>query len=335
MNKKVLIVINTGTPDAPEPGAVRRFLSEFLNDRRVIDLPWLIRKVLVNIVIVPFRSPVSTFKYRALWTVKGSPLLVNLNNLVSKLSTRLKDDYIVFGAMRYGNPSLRKVLEEARTLSPGRIIIFPLYPHYASSTTGSVYENVSDLIKRWEIIPEVILAGQFYSHPSFLESVADQVRKYDFSGYDHILFSYHGLPERQIKKVHPEIDFKACNCVTEFPPHGSFCYRATCYETTRLLAGKLALSSGSYSTSFQSRLTNRWLAPFTDNVLRELAYGGKKKVLVVAPSFASDCLETLQEIGEEYGLLFRSAGGNQLDLVRSLNDEDRWVEAIVEIAGLQ
>jgi protoporphyrin/coproporphyrin ferrochelatase len=334
MARRVLIIVNTGTHDGPDVRNVRRFLSEFLNDSRVIDLPWLLRKFLVNIIIVPFRAGKSSLKYRKLWTLEGSPLLVNLEKLVVKLQDRIKDEYIVKGAMRYGNPSLKKVLEDVVKELPDSVTVFPLYPHYASSTTGSVNELTMKVLCNKVALPEIKISGQFYNHPSYLESVVSGVNKYELSAYDHILFSYHGLPLRQIMKIHPEKYCITCNCTLEFPADCNLCYKAACYETTRLLADKLQLSSGIYSTSFQSRLSGNWLSPFTDDRLRELAVSGSKKVLVVAPSFTADCLETIMEIGEEYSDHFRSYGGHQLDLVPSLNDDDKWADAIIKIEGL-
>jgi protoporphyrin/coproporphyrin ferrochelatase len=334
MTRKVLMIVNTGTPDSPSVKDVRRFLSEFLNDRLVIDLPWLIRKFLVNIIIVPFRATRSSRKYSKLWTETGSPLLINMEKLVNKLRLRLNDKYEVIGAMRYGNPSLKKVLENLSMDSPASVVVFPLYPHYASSTTGSVNELTISVLSGLEIIPELKIVKQYYDHPMYLESVVLQVRKFNLSAYDHILFSYHGLPMRQIQKIHPEKDCISCNCTMELPAGCDLCYRATCYDTTRLLAGKLLLPHGKYSTSFQSRLSRNWLSPFTDNVLKNLAVSGCRRVLVVAPSFTADCLETLTEIGEEYNAQFRSYGGDHLDLVPGLNDDDKWAESIIEIAGL-
>lgn len=334
MTRKVLIIVNTGTPDSPSVKDVRRYLYEFLNDKHVIDLPWLIRKFLVNIIIVPFRAHRSSLKYRRLWTGEGSPLLINLEKLVNKLRNRLNGKYEVIGATRYGSPSLKKVLEDFSGVPPYSVVVFPLYPHYASSTTGSVNELTMSVLKDHETIPDLKIIGQYYDHPMYLESVVWQVRKFDLSYYEHILFSYHGLPLRQVQKIHPEKDCSSCNSMEMLPSDCKHCYRASCYETTRLLAGKLQLSNEKYSTSFQSRLSRNWLSPFTDNVLKKLAVSGSRRVLVVAPSFTADCLETLTEIGEEYNALFRSYGGDQLDLVPALNYDDKWADAIIEIAGL-
>jgi ferrochelatase len=332
--KKVLILINTGTPDSPGVRSVRRYLSEFLNDSRVIDIPWLLRKLLVNLIIVPFRAPVSARKYRKLWTETGSPLLLNLENLVSRVQILLKDEYEVISAMRYGNPSLQNALEYAGRISPEQITIFPLYPHYASSTTGSVNEYVLGKIRKWDIIPVVKLTGQFYSHPAYTEAMISHLRAYDPVSYDHVLFSYHGLPLSHIERIHPGTDCSKCSCDKLFPAECNMCYKATCYATTRSLADKLNLSPGKFSTSFQSRLTRSWLEPFTDTVLIDLAGNGKKKVLVVAPSFVADCLETIIEIDEEYRTLFMKEGGEEFIVAKSLNDNDLWAKAIIQICDL-
>ncbi|MBK7134306.1 MAG: ferrochelatase [Bacteroidales bacterium] len=334
MANKVLLIVNTGTPDKPEVKEVRRFLSEFLNDKRVIDLPWLLRKILVNLIIVPFRAPKSTKLYKRLWTGEGSPLLNNLKKLETGIQLRLKDRYNVMGVMRYGTPSLRETLNLMKNNPPEELVVFPLFPHYASSTTGSVIELTAGIVKNWNVIPELRFVGQFYSRPEYLDAMADHIFKYDPDKYDHILFSYHGLPLRHIHSVHPERDCRDCNCGEKFPDDGAFCYKATCYETTRLLLAKLKLPSDKVSTSFQSRLTKKWLSPFTDETLIKLARSGRKRVLVIAPSFVADCLETTIEIKEEYLNLFKSEGGQELTVVESLNGSDEWAKTLIDIADI-
>jgi len=331
--KKFLILINTGTPDEAKVGAVRRYLSEFLNDRRVIDIPWLFRKLLVNLIIVPFRAPVSTRKYSGLWTDNGSPLLYNMNNLVDKVRAGINGEYEVIGAMRYGNPSLESALEYIRSLTPEEIIILPLFPHYASSTTGSVNEYLINKVRRWDLIPAIRLVGQFYSHPAYIDAMISHLRTYDPKSYDHVLFSYHGLPISHIERIHPGTDCSSCSCDKLFPAECPMCYKATCYATTRSLADKLNLSPGKFSTSFQSRLTRRWLEPFTDGVLINLARSGKNKVLVIAPSFVADCLETIVEIDEEYRAIFEKEGGKEFIMAKSLNDNDEWAKALIQITS--
>lgn len=327
-------MVNTGTPDKPEVKEVRRFLSEFLNDKRVIDLPWLFRKILVNLIIVPLRAPKSTKLYKRLWTINGSPLLHNLNNLVTTVQSRLKDRYKVIGVMRYGKPSLSEVLQKMKNNPPDELIVFPLYPHYASSTTGSVLELTADNLKTWDKVPELKNIGQFYSHPEYLNAMADHIMKYGPDKFDHVLFSYHGLPLSHIQKIHPETDCSKCTCDKNFPVNGAMCYKAVCYETTRLLAAKLNLTNENLSTSFQSRLTKKWLDPFTDETLIHLARSGRKKVLIIAPSFIADCLETTIEIKEEYHTLFKEQGGEEIITVESLNDNDNWADSLIRIAEL-
>jgi len=334
MANKVLLIVNTGTPDKPEVKDVRNFLSEFLNDKRVIDLPWLLRKVLVNLIIVPFRAPKSTKLYKRLWTGEGSPLLYNLKKLETGIQLRLKDRYNVIGVMRYGSPSLRETINSMKNDPPEELVVFPLFPHYASSTTGSVIELTAGIVKYWNVIPEIRFVGQFYSRPEYLDTMADHIIKYDPDKYDHILFSYHGLPLSHIQSVHPDRDCKECKCWEIFPEDGAFCYKATCFETTRLLSAKLKLPSDKISTSFQSRLTKKWLSPFTDETLIKLARSGRKRVLVIAPSFVADCLETTIEIKEEYMSLFKNEGGEELTLVEGLNSNDNWPDALIRLADM-
>jgi ferrochelatase len=247
----------------------------------------------------------------------------------------VENEYRVLGAMRYGNPSLQAIMRTLEREIPEQIIVFPLYPQYASSTTGSVTDFIMNEIRTWNIIPDIRILGQFYYQPVFIDAVADKVRKYDPDSFDHILFSYHSLPLRHLQKIHPEVDCNQCNCHAELPEYGSFCYRAACYETTRLLTEKLNLDQAKYSTSFQSRLSKNWLAPFTDSRLKELAHAGKRRVLVVAPSFVGDCLETLIEIKEEYCKMFQEEGGEMLVLTECLNDNDSWAEAVIRIVKLK
>ena len=335
MNRRALLLINTGTPDTPAVKDVRRFLSQFLNDGRVIDLPWLSRKILVNLIIVPFRAPRSAALYRKLWTDNGSPLLINLEKLVAVLQEKVGGSYDVFGAMRYGNPSLEKIFRQVAGAGYDEIIIFPLFPQYASSTTGSVHEFVMKLASGLNVIPSLRFISQYFQNPVFIEAWAENIRKYSPENHDHILFSYHSLPIRQVERTHPEVTVASCNCEVNMPEHRRHCYRAASYETTRLIAASLGLNEGTYSTAFQSRLTGKWLSPFTDQVLQKLAAEGKRKVLVAAPSFTADCLETVIEIGDEYKHLFRQAGGSELVMVPSLNDSPLWVSAIADIAGLK
>ena len=329
--KKAIVLVNTGTPDQPTTGAVRRYLFQFLNDKRIIDIPWLLRKMLVNLIIVPFRAPRSAKKYQQLWTDEGSPLLIHLKNLTAKLQKTLPKNYRVYGTMRYGNPSLKKTLKTLRSQNKEEIIIVPLYPQYATSTTESVADVVNQIFKGTDEEPRIHFVRQFYNHPAFINAFTERIRSYKPETYDHIVFSYHGLPLRQIDKMHPGIKNHACPCTEELPVHGQYCYKATCYQTTRLLAARLALKPNDYTTVFQSRLTKNWLRPFTDEKLIALAKRGKKRILIVAPAFVADCLETIMELSVEYTALFKKHGGEKLTLVESLNSKDHWVQALAEM----
>jgi protoporphyrin/coproporphyrin ferrochelatase len=331
MNKKALLLVNVGTPDKPEKKHVRRYLFQFLNDRYVIDLPWLLQKVLVNFIIIPFRVSKSTRLYKKLRTDKGFPLLVYLREIANKVQNLLDDDYFVIPAMRYGNPNLKKAIQEIKSKNPEEIVVLPLYPQYATSTTLSVIHKTKYYVNKLKINSPIHFIEQFYDHPAFIKAFAEQIQKYHPGDYDHILFSYHGLPIRQINKIHPYISAESCTCEQFMPEQGKYCYKATCFETTRLLVKHLKIPENKCSIGFQSRLTKKWMSPFTDDLLKALAARGIKKVLMVAPSFVADCLETIVEIGIEYRKIFLEHGGETLDLVESLNSSDIWAHGIREI----
>ena len=327
-----VLLVNLGTPDSPSVKDVRRYLFEFLNDPRVIDIPAIARFFLVNFIIVPFRAPKSAKIYKQLWTENGSPILIYGNSLKEKLQMELGDEFDVKLAMRYQNPGLESVLAEMEKQNYKKIIVLPLFPHYASASTGSVIEKVMELISKWWIIPELKFINQFYDDSGFINTIVERAKKYTLTDYDHILFSYHGLPVRQVDKVYG--DGTLCSehdCEKEINEENKFCYKATCYETTKLLAQKLNIPKEKYTVCFQSRLNKNWLEPFTDEVIIKLAKKGSKKLLVFSPAFVADCLETTVEIGIEYQKLFEENGGEKIQLVESLNDHPMWVTALKEI----
>jgi ferrochelatase len=332
--KEAVLLINLGTPDAPTPPKVRKYLTQFLNDRRVIDISALGRFILVNLIIVPFRSFKSSKLYQAIWTKEGSPLLLNSIALKEKLQQQLGNNYTVELAMRYQQPSIKHVLEALRKQRPSKIHILPLYPQYASSSTGSTLEEVFSLIKGWEVIPSLNIVSKFYDHPEFVKALLAEGAKHDIAAYDHILFSYHGLPERQIRKASAHYGGDTCQmgaCCNSITKNNQYCYRANCFETTRQLVKALNIPEGKYTSAFQSRLDDKWLKPFSDKVIEELAKKGAKKVLVFSPAFVADCLETAYEIGTEYDEIFKHHGGEKVTLVGSLNDSDEWVKALEQI----
>ncbi len=330
-NFKALILVNTGTPQSPKVNDVRKYLFQFLNDKRIIDIPWVLRKILVNLIIVPFRAPKSAKLYKRLWTKKGSPLLINLNSLVQKTQKKMDGEFDVFGAMRYGEPSFKKLFNSLKSKNYSEITIMPLYPQYATSTTESIADIINQSLTNWKTKPYIHFVRQFYNHPGFIKAFASRIAEYNPQEFDHVIFSYHGLPLRQVNKMHPGIKSATCPCTEQLPKHGQYCYKATCYETTRLLANAIGLKSQQYTTTFQSRLSKNWLQPFTDEKLIQMAKEGKKRILIAAPSFVADCLETTIELGKENHDLFLENGGKNLSLVESLNDMDAWVDGIDQI----
>jgi len=329
--RTAIILANVGTPEAPKVHKVYTYLTQFLNDPRVIDIPWLFRKLLVNLIIIPFRVWNSTKLYKMLWTEKGSPLLYLTESLAGKLEARLGENHKAFVAMRYGKPALKDVVQQIQEGKFDEVVIVPMFPQYASSTTGTATDEILKQMSKWNVIPSIRFMGQFYDHPAYLDAFVKQVRQYNLDDYDHFIFSYHGLPDRHVNKVHPNISVQNCNCEETMQEHGAYCYKATCYETTKLLAERLQLAKDKYTVAFQSRLDKNWLTPFSDKVVIDLAKSGKKKVLVFAPSFVTDCLETIIEIGVEYEELFKENGGETLHLAEALNDADVWVEGLKEM----
>lgn len=332
--KTALLLLNLGTPDSPKKTDVRKYLTQFLNDERVIDIPWISRTLLVNGVIVPFRAGNSSKLYKAIWDDKtGSPLLKHTVDLQKKLQAAVGEDITVEMAMRYQSPSMESVLERMKKEGYHKIIVFPLFPQYASSSTGSALQRFMEIVSKWWVIPEIKMISQYYDHQDYLNCVVNRGKKYNIADYDHVVFSYHGLPERQVDKVYTDGSLcKDHHCETELDDSNYYCYKAGCYQTTKDIVSKLNIPEGKYTLSFQSRLDDKWLKPFSDKVIEELAKKGAKNILVFSPAFTADCLETIYEIGTEYQEIFHAHGGNKVQLVESLNSGDDWVEAIKKIA---
>jgi ferrochelatase len=336
MSKRIgVLLINLGTPDSPRVNDVRSYLSQFLNDPRVIDIPWLWRKLLVNFAIVPFRAPKSAKIYEKLWTANGSPLLYYGLTVQRLLQQALGPPYDVHLAMRYKNPSIPEVLREMRKRNFSKIIVLPMFPHYASSSTGSALDEVMRNMRTWWVIPESKFISQYYDHPLFIDAIVARGKAHDLNEYDHILFSYHGLPVRQVNKVHPGGTCEDYHCDDEVSDANQYCYRAVCFATTRLIAARLEIPKGKYTVCFQSRLDKEWLMPFSDKVIESSARQGMKKLLVFSPAFTADCLETIVEIGQEYDQLFRDHGGEKVQLVESLNDHPLWIECLKDLVTAQ
>lgn len=334
MKKIGVLLIQLGTPDSPKTSDVRRYLSEFLNDPRVIDIPWLPRTLLVNGIIVPFRAPKSAKVYKELWDFGNgvSPLITHTQAVKELLQGRFEgDDVTIEVAMRYQNPSMESVLDRMRKANYDQIVILPLFPQFASASTGSAVEKAMNIIRKWWVIPDISVISQFYDHPGYIDAVVDRAKEFNLSDYDHVLFSYHGLPERQVDKVYNDGLCKDHACETEITDDNRFCYKATSYATTRIVAEKLGLSEKDYTVCFQSRLDKKWLEPFSDKVVEEWGKKGAKKLLVFSPAFVADCLETIIEIGEEYQEIFEEHGGEKVQLVPSSNDHPRFIDCLEDL----
>lgn len=334
MNKPALLLINLGTPNSTSYFDVFKYLREFLMDGRVIDVPYFLRFILVTLIICPIRSFSSGKIYKKLWNLSDgvSPLLKNTKELTNKLNQK-QNKYNVFYAMRYQKPSIQEALDKIKLSNPSELVILPLFPHYASATSGSVFEEVTKRLSREWVIPSFKFISQYYDHPSFIDAWVDAAKDFNFAEYDKVIFSYHGLPNSQVDKVYQDNQCDGKNCEHEINEENHYCYKATVYETSKLIAEKLSLHRDKYEVTFQSRLTNNWLEPFSDNVLKAMPAQGIKKVLVFSPAFTADCLETVIEIGDEYQELFIEAGGDRLDYVPSLNFSDAWVQAIIDITN--
>ncbi|MCR9172217.1 MAG: ferrochelatase [bacterium] len=335
MRRVGVLLVQLGTPDSPKTNDVRRYLSEFLNDPRVIDLPWLGRKILVNGIIVPFRAPKSAKVYKELFEMYNgvSPLTLHTENTVAKLQERFTNDEVtIHYAMRYQNPSMYDVMEKMREENYDHIVVLPLFPQYASATTGSAIDLAMKIMRKWWVVPEISMINQFWDNEGYIDSIVERAKEFNLEDYDHIMFSYHGLPDRHVDKVYEGSDLCSDQpCETEINDKNKFCYKATCYATTRLIASKLNISEDRYTVCFQSRLDKKWLTPFADKVVEEQGEKGAKKILAFSPAFVADCLETVIEIGDEYQELFEEKGGEKVQLVPSSNDHNRFIDGLEEL----
>jgi ferrochelatase len=336
MNTGVLL-INLGTPDAPTPDAVGRYLREFLMDPFVIDLPAPLRWFLVNGLIVPRRKHQSAAAYQKIQMPGGSPLLVHTRALAQEVARRLRDskeDYVVEFGMRYGNPSIRSALQNLKARGASQVIVLPLYPQYAESSFETAVVETRRSARELGCEDSLTFLEPFYNHPEFIKSWAERLRAdIDPQNTDHVLFSFHSVPVSHLTKFHRDAGYRAsAECCSEITPTNQNCYRAQCFATARAIAGYLELDPDDYSVSFQSRLGRaEWIGPNTVKVLEDLAGRGQKRIAVACPSFVCDCLETLEEIGIRGRVTFQGAGGERLQLVPCLNSDPVWAEALANL----
>lgn len=327
MGKKGLLLINLGSPAAPETKEVRAYLNEFLNDPYVIDLPTPFRQILVRGIIVPTRAPKSAEAYRKIWRDDGSPLVQLTRSFAQKLAPILGEDWDIRLAMRYGEPSIKNATKDWNVKD---VTIAPLYPQYAESSTRTALEEAKRVLPK-ELNQNVL--REFHSRPAFIKAQARVIQEsLEKLKPDHLLLSFHGLPEHHLTKLHPQHCLQANSCCDTLTAANADCYRAQVMATVRELKQKLNFDAGKISVSFQSRLGRRpWIKPYTDFVVDDLAKAGVKRLAVSCPSFVADCLETLEEIQMRLKEQFLAAGGSDLILIPALNDADHWAEAFADM----
>lgn len=330
--------MNLGSPDSTEVKDVRRYLDEFLMDGRVIDSPLLLRAFLVKGIIVPFRAPKSAAAYKSIWTKDGSPLIVISKQLQQALQAQVEEPVVL--AMRYGSPAPWTAYDELLEKQPDleEVVLVPLYPHYAMSSYETAVEYAKKAHRKGKYAFKLTVVPPFYNDPAYLEALVDSIKPYLQQEYDHILFSYHGVPERHIHKG--DVTGKHClqspDCCSVDSEAHKYCYRHQCIASTHLVAKALNIPASQYSYSFQSRLgRDEWLKPYTAARLEQMPKEGIKKLLILCPAFVSDCLETLEEIGEEGKETFLHAGGEQYTVIPCLNVHPLWVKALRSLVNSQ
>lgn len=328
--RRAIVLMNLGSPDSTSVRDVRAYLNEFLMDKRVIDMPLITRALLVRGLIVPFRAPKSAEAYKSIWTKEGSPLIVLTRQLQSALQQQAEEPVEI--AMRYGHPSPKQAYDRLIAKYPQleEVILVPLYPHYAMSSYETAVEYARKQHAKHGYTFSLTVIKPFYNEPQYLQALAESMRPYLDREYDHILFSYHGIPERHVRKTDITgghcLAMQGC-CDTPSPAH-AYCYRHQVFATTRLVTQQLGIPAEKWSISFQSRLGKGWLQPFTDIRLEEMPGEGIKKLLIVSPAFVSDCLETLEELEERGRESFLHAGGESYTMIPCLNTHPLWVSAI-------
>lgn len=322
--------MNLGSPDSTSVKDVRRYLNEFLMDGKVIDIPYLLRVLLVKGIIVPFRAPKSAEAYSTIWTKEGSPLIVLTKHLQEVLQKKIEEPIEI--AMRYGNPTPAEAFDNLLKQSPDlqEVIAVPLYPHYAMASYETAIDYAKEIHTNNKYPFKLSFIKPFYDEEGYINAMVENMKPFLQEDYDHILFSYHGIPARHLVKVDPTGTHcqKVNDCCNVPSPAHKVCYRHQCFETTRLVTEALHIPKEKFSISFQSRLGRGWLQPFTDVRLEQMPKEGIKKLLIISPAFVSDCLETLEELEERGKETFIEAGGNSYKMIPCLNVHPLWVETL-------
>ena len=333
MKKQGVLLVNLGSPDSPSVSDVRKYLREFLMDGRVLDSAWPIRFFVVHALILPFRPKQSAEAYHKIWRPEGSPLVIISQNVRTELQRRVPIALEL--AMRYQNPSINNALRSLRQKGVEDLLLIPLFPHYAMSSFESAVERVKEVMAGYASEMSLTIIPPFYDQPDYIDALAASASEHLKRGYDHLLFSYHGLPERHLRKSDPTHShcLAADDCCQGANPAHATCYRAQCFKTTEAFAKKAGVTR--YSVAFQSRLgRDPWLKPYSDLELVRLAHEGVKRLAVICPAFVSDCLETLEEMGLRGRETFLQAGGAEFSLIPCLNEHSLWIAALEKmIAG--
>ena len=329
MQGRAVLLVNLGSPDSPEVSDVRRYLNEFLMDKHVIDLPWPLRRLIVSAFVLPSRPKQSAEAYQSVWLPEGSPLKVISEKVREKLQAQT--EIPVRLAMRYGAPSIeQELLVLARQEAVKEILLLPMYPHYAMSTVKTCIEEAQRVMQKHGIRKTLNIHPVFYNHPDYIHALVDSARPWLEQDYDHLLFSYHGVPERHIRKDDPTGSHCLTpDCCQKPSAAHATCYRHQLYQTTAEFVRAAGISDNRYSVAFQSRLGKaKWLEPYTDKTIEQLARQGVKRLLVMCPAFTADCLETLEEIAMQGQEIFEAAGGETLTLIPCLNDHPTWIKTL-------
>lgn len=330
-NKKGILLVNLGSPKSTEVEDVKEYLDEFLMDEKVIDYRWFFRSLLVRGIILKTRPAKSAEAYKTVWTDEGSPLIVITKQIQKKLQ-KIVDVPVEIG-MRYAEPSIKTGLEKLKQKGVTEVVLFPLYPQYAMSTTETVVEMAEELRKKDFPDIKISYVQPFYNRDIYIDCLAESVREKLPEKFDALQFSYHGVPERHLYKTDPTKTCKIGDCCSQdWNPSHKFCYRHQCFKTTELVIEKIGIPKNKTIVSFQSRLgKDKWIEPYTDETLENLPKKGVKNLAIVCPAFVSDCLETLEEISVEGKEEFMHAGGENFHYIPCLNAEDRWIEVVKQL----
>jgi ferrochelatase len=330
MTDHALLLVNLGSPASTSVADVRRYLNQFLMDPYVIDLPWPVRRLLVSLILIK-RPEQSAHAYASIWWDEGSPLVVLSKRLQQAMSKEWHHGPVEL-AMRYGEPSIETVLTRLAAQGISQITLAPLYPQFADSTVTTVIEEAKRVVKAHSLNVKFSILQAFYDQPEYVSALVESVRPQLEQPHDHLLLSFHGLPERHLTKLDPSGShcFKDADCCKNASPQVlATCYRAQCLRSAAAFAEQMGIAEGKWSVSFQSRLGRaKWIEPYTEARLEELAAQGVKKLLVMCPAFVADCIETLEEIGDRGAEQFKAAGGEELVLIPCLNDDPNWAAAL-------